>query len=345
MPISKMTISNTADVYECFPDVALTPTGRLVVVYRESDSHGADAFSHLVFRTSDDLGRTWSPRRYLVRSDKSAGVLAKWNCPRISFLRDGRLALVCDYYPQPPGETYGPQPPLSHLWFSSDDAETWDGPIATPVDGIVPDRLVELSDGAWLLAAHRGFAPTWRLLQRVWRSDDRGATWTGPFTVADADGLNLCEASILELPDGALVAYMRENSGQGWPIFKSLSADGGRTWSGPYPTLMDAGHRPTAGLLPSGNVLVTYRYIPGWSVRNLNTFACREPAASAAEPDRARQTASILPLDHDRSPASDTGYTGWVVLPDGETIFVVNYILDDSPTAQIRGYYLTERDF
>ena len=65
----------------------------------------------------------------------------------------------------------------------------------------------------------------------------------------------------------------------------------------------------------------------------------------AAETRWGKQSGAILPLDHDHSPRADTGYTGWVVLPDGVTIFVVNYIVDDAPMAQIRGYYLYERMF
>ncbi len=343
--IEKITIANDPAIYECFPDVGITQTGRLVVVYRESDSHAASAFSHLVWRTSDDGSRTWSDKRYLARSEKSDGVLQKWNCPRISRLKDGRMVICCDHYPVPPGERYGDQPPVVYLWFSDDNAESFSGPVPTPVEGIVPDRLVELRDGTWLLAAHRGFPPTWRLVQRVWRSTDQGRTWEGPFTVGDKEGLNLCEASIIQLDDGTLVAYMRENSGRGWPAFKSISRDAGRTWDGPYETLMGGAHRPTAGILPSGNVLVTYRYYHGTGARKLNTFAYLESQASAAETRWGKQSGAILPLDHDRSPRADTGYTGWVVLPDGVTIFVVNYIVDDAPMAQIRGYYLYERMF
>jgi sialidase-1 len=344
MAVKRVTITNEPGVYECFPDVVATPSGRLVLAYRESDSHAAGAFSHLPWRISDDGGETWCGKRYLVRSAAEDGVLWKWNCPRLSLLGDGRLALVCDHYPQPPGERYGRQPPVVYVWFSCDDGETWDGPHPTAAEGIVPDRIVELRDGAWLLAAHRGFAPKWRLVQRLWRSEDRGATWQGPHTVGKSPRLNLCEAAIVETPGGELVAYMRENSGQGWPIYKALSADGGRTWDGPWPTLMDGGHRPTAGLLPSGRMLITYRYLPGIGIRSLNTFACAEPLESALERDRGAQTATILPLDRDRSPASDSGYTGWAILPDRRTIFVVNYIVDDADSAQIRGYWLTEDD-
>ncbi|HOM57560.1 MAG TPA: hypothetical protein PLG27_07410, partial [Candidatus Latescibacteria bacterium] len=52
----------------------------------------------------------------------------------------------------------------------------------------------------------------------------------------------------------------------------------------------------------------------------------------------------ILPVDFDRSPVSDTGYSGWVQFEDGE-IYIVNYIVDDAPKAQIRGYSLHPSDF
>ena len=51
-----------------------------------------------------------------------------------------------------------------------------------------------------------------------------------------------------------------------------------------------------------------------------------------------------MPLDYDRSPVSDTGYSGWVQFDDGE-IYVVNYIVDDAPNGQIRGYSLRLEDF
>jgi sialidase-1 len=50
-----------------------------------------------------------------------------------------------------------------------------------------------------------------------------------------------------------------------------------------------------------------------------------------------------MPVDYDRSPDSDTGYTGWVQFDDGE-IYIVNYIMDDAPKAQIRGYSLKPSD-
>jgi hypothetical protein len=104
-------------------------------------------------------------------------------------------------------------------------------------------------------------------------------------------------------------------------------------------------HRPVAGLLPDGRVLVTYRQTsrsrPNWAK---NFAAYLEDQASARETEPVRQTGVVLVLDHDRHTAPDQGYSGWVALPD-DRLFVVNYIRDTGPQAHIRGYSLALEDF
>ena len=231
----------------------------------------------------------------------------------------------------------------------------------------MPDKLIEVPSGAWLLATHvrmKGdqYDIDGTLTQLVHRSEDQGETWEGPYIVGQDERYNLCEASIMLLPDGELVCYMRENSNLGLPAFKSFSTDEGRTWDGLYRTPMDGCHRPVAGILPSGHVLVTYRYRQGggvgarltnepstWRGTEVsywarNTFAYLETQASVRARDLHEQGGVILPIDHDHSPRSDCGYTGWAVLHDGR-IFCVNYIVDNAPMAQIRGYWFSESDF
>ena len=60
------------------------------------------------------------------------------------------------------------------------------------------------------------------------------------------------------------------------------------------------------------------------------------PRDSALKTSRGDQAARIFPIDYDRSRTPDLGYTGWVQFDDGE-IYVVDYIVDDAPKAQIRG--------
>ena len=130
------------------------------------------------------------------------------------------------------------------------------------------------------------------------------------------------------------MAYLRENSVKGYPILKVLSADGGETWSEIYNTSMDSGHRPVAGFLADGSIMVTYRYIPSGTQNMFAAFMSRETIEASGRRD---QRVRVMPLDYDRNPSPDIGYTGWVQFEDGE-IYVVNYIKDDADKAYIRGY-------
>lgn len=346
MPIEKFTISRNDAEYECFPSMTRLDNGRVIVTYRESDAHVAKEYTRIIIRTSEDEGKTWSARKVLVDSKQTDGVLMKYNCPKVQQLKDGRVLVVCDRYPVPPGEG-GSMADLSRnlFWFSSDKGDTWSKPQEIPVGGIMPDEVVELDNGDWLLATQWRSHETGDLAQYVTRSCDYGKTWGVPVIVAARKGYKFCEASVLKLPGGRLVCYIRENSGLGRPIYKCISKDDGHTWEGPFETLMAAGHRAVAHLTQSGKVLITYRYQPGakgpWAK---NTFAYLESIESALEPDRALQSGIVMPLDHDRSPKSDGGYTGWVEVHPG-SFMCVNYIVDDAPKAQIRGYRFDEADF
>jgi hypothetical protein len=347
MPVEKTIISDTPGVYECFPCLTRTRSGKLITVYRESDSHTAAEYTHLVLRTSVDDGASWSDRVVLAESFRQGGVLFKWNCPRVGQLEDGRVWILCDGFDQPPGENVrdSQRPAFVYFWWSEDDGETWAGPVQTPIAGIVPDKLLVTSAGTWLVAVHRYEREIGNLVQYVRRSTDSGATWT-EYLVCRQEGLNPCEASIVQLSeDGLLVCYLRENSGLGRPAPKCFSRDDGLTWEGPYDTDIVGCHRPVAGLLPSGEIMITHRYTcRGIRGSAKNFFAFKEPQDSARSTDLDQQGGITLPLDHDRWEAPDQGYSGWVALPDGR-LFVVNYIRDTAPLCHIRGYWLTEQDF
>ena len=80
----------------------------------------------------------------------------------------------------------------------------------------------------------------------------------------------------------------------------------------------------------------------GWWTQNF--FAALTDKESTLAAARGDAHTRILPIDFDRSAASDTGYSGWVQFEDGE-IYIVNYIVDDAPKGQIRGYSLHMSDF
>ena len=340
-PIEKLTISRNDEIHECFPSLCRTNTGRLILTYRESDEHQPRRFTNIITRFSDDDGGTWSERNVIVASEsKEPNALLKYNCPKVQQLKDGRLLLLCDVFVNDLSKGIDTRflEGRNVFWFSDDNGDTWsEEPVTSGVGGIMPDEVMELDDGAWLLATHIPNRDDPFVTQYAARSTDGGKTWSGPIAIASREGYRFCEASIVKCADGLLICFMRENSGLGRPAYKCFSEDGGITWSEPYATLMDGNHRPVAHWTKDGRLLVTYRYYPGPGAGMRNTFAYIESEKSAREPERAKQSGRIRPLDYDSHARPDSGYTGWAQLGDGR-IFVVQYLRDDAPMAQIRGY-------
>ena len=131
-------------------------------------------------------------------------------------------------------------------------------------------------------------------------------------------------------------------------MYKAISSDNGETWGAPSRFALPACHRPVAGFLNDGRILITHRYMQGgkgwagWWTQNF--FAALTDKESALAENRNGSHTRILPIDFDRSPESDTGYSGWVQFDDDE-IYIVNYIMDDAPKAYIRGYSVRPSDF
>jgi len=338
--IEKFIVSRDDGIYEAFPDVALTPSGKLVCVFAECTSHADRTYTRMMVCDSTDRGRTWSPKRPLTEATRGETF---YDCPRITQLSDGRLAALVDKH-----HRHGEKRTVENsLLFSDNDGETWSEPVLTPAAGIVPDKLLELETGRWLIACHHHDETLGNLVQRLWYSDDGGDSWSGPVIVGRKEGLNLCEASIIAVRD-SLVAFMRENSHQGWDCYKTISSDAGETWSAPINFPLPGCHRPVAGHLSDGHILITHRFMQGgkgwlghWTQ---NFFAAITDDESALVGTRDEAWTRILPIDFDRSPVSDLGYSGWVQFPDGE-IYIVGYIVDDAPKAHIRGYALRMEDF
>ena len=326
MYINRYVVSRDDSIYEAWPDLVRTKSGKLICVFSECEHHLNRDGARICIVKSEDRGRTWSEKEYLTERTMDGD---HFNCARISMLNDGRLAIICDKI-----HKHENHEAKLFVWFGDSEGENWSEPVVFDFCGIVPDKVKQLKSGRIIIAAHFKNHEVGKLEQYLWYSDDEGKTWSERVTVAADPRYNLCEVSILECDDGTLVAFMRENSGIGCPIFKAISKDGGKSWSDIYHTPMDSGHRPVANFLQDGRVMVTYRYIP---CGTQNMFAAFLDASSLCETERRRQRVRVLPLDYDRNPSPDIGYTGWTQFDDGE-IYVVNYIKDDSDKAHIRGY-------
>lgn len=326
MPIQKFKVSVDKDWYLAWPDLVQTNSGKLICVFTQCVHHVDRTGSRIVYCESTDRGRNWSePKGLTVRGSKTE----HFNCARISKLRDGKLVILVD-------KCYGNERgglKEMYYWVSDSEGTRWEGPAKLPFHGYCPDKLLQLENGRILVAAQDYQYAEGNLEQYLWYSDDNMQTWSEKVVMAADSRYNLCEVSILPCGEGTLVAFLRENSRKGYPVLKVISKDNGQTWSDIYETPMDCGHRPISGFLHDGRVMITYRYIPYWQQ---NLFTAFMDSKYLFETDR-QYNMRIMPLDYDRSSAPDLGYTGWTQFEDGE-IYVVTYIKDDAPKAQIRGY-------
>ena len=357
-----ITVSRNDDIYEAFADIARAADGTLVCTYRESMAHGPRPWSKVVVRRSYDWGLSWGARQVVVERtrEQTDGGEGRLNCSRITTCRDGVMLLIVDltFRKGREMETCGAR----NLFFRSHDhGATWQGPEETGMTEAIVPSIKELSNGDLIvgLTEHqageegKGIIET----QTVYLSSDRGRTWEGPFKVPDPGEpmvtghyWRLNEGDFVELDDGALILYMRED-GEGLSGWKSISWDGGRSWSTPVRTrMMHCLGRPSVGRLRSGEIVVTYRIGCGLST-SLGMHVETPDEARRHLPDRHGYPCSggdpqvrFAFLDNDRSICPDSGYSGWVQRPDG-SLFVVNYINDDAPRAQIRGYCVGREDW
>ncbi len=343
MEIKKYVVSNDPEMYEAWPDVVLTNGGKLICVFSECNHHGCRDDARIMITESTDRGRTWSKKRALTEKTVDDDF---FNCARISKLNDGTLAIVCDRltYTRDANGNRISRKAVGYLWRADAEGENWSEPEVLPFCGIVPDKLLQLKCGRLIYASHfegeGSFGCSGNLEQYMWYSDDNGKTWSDRITIAKSPDYKLCEVSILELKNGDLAAFMRENSFMGIDCLKCISHDKGETWEGIYRMPVPGCHRPVTGYLNDGRILMTYRYE---NAANLPFIGCDNVFMSyfddnaALERERGKQWVRTIPLDHDFNDVPDLGYTGWVQFPDGE-IYVVNYIKDNAEKAQIRGY-------
>ena len=240
-PGRHFTVDRREGQYLSFPDLWLAADGALLCAYREADTH-VPTRRRLLMVTSADGGRTWG-EPWAVNSETG-------HCPRFCMPEPGPLYMIDDA-----GRL---------LYRSADQGRSW---ARAPYKGMppgVPDRILRADDGTWLSCTHRhegeadpatGQAPS---VQGVFASRDAGRTWERSAVLAGAPELVLCEASMVRLPGGRILALLRENSQVFEPMYLCSSDDHGRTWSAPRATCL-IGHRPTLGLARDGDLLVTYR--------------------------------------------------------------------------------------
>ena len=248
------------------PDLIALPSGRLMLIYADTDAHWSMKNQVLTLLASDDEGRTWFKHREIDRADLTRGD-ERLVTPRLSLLNDGRLVIIVDH--DDDGHFHEEQPPGNWLYWSEDEGDSWRAQHDNGIGGFEPDRVMDLPDGALGVVSHLMRGEYQEFAEVLWVSSDGGATWSERATVA-CDGYHrFCEGAIVLLHGGSkLACVLRENHSGGIPSFVTFSEDCGHSWSAPQ-MLPFAIHRPYAKQLNDGRVLVTGRHVNG----GLGTYA------------------------------------------------------------------------
>ncbi|MBZ0297374.1 MAG: glycoside hydrolase [Anaerolineae bacterium] len=248
------------------PDLIVLPSGRLMLIYADTDAHWSLENQVLTLLASDDEGCNWFKYREVDTADLTKGD-ERLVTPRLSYLKDGRLVVIIDHNDD--GHFHEDQPPGNWLYWSEDQGDHWTERQTNTIRGFEPDRIIDLPDGTIGVATHLMRGEGQEFAEALWTSSDSGKTWTERSTIAYNGYHRFCEGAIVVLDGGKrLACVLRENHSGGIPCFVTFSEDNGYTWS-EAKMLPFALHRPYAKQLADGRVLVTGRHVNG----GLGTYA------------------------------------------------------------------------
>ena len=176
--IEKFSIARDPENYLAWPDVAMGNGGKLVCVFSECDQHSSwREHTQIMLCESDDRGRTWSRKRP-ISERTTGGDTGFWNCPRITKLRDGRLAVV-----RPMFSRNSAAVEQCVICFSAITA-TWTEP-GEYLSSVVP--ITGTANGRWLIGSQWTVLD---ILQRVWFRTTPAIAGK-PFVIGKVKGLNL----------------------------------------------------------------------------------------------------------------------------------------------------------
>lgn len=245
---------NPAGAYEAFPGLTLCPDGSLLATYRSASAHGWAPGSATKAVRSTDLGQTWSAP-WTIYTDPGEDI----GFGMLTTLSDGRIACIGQYRSAAPATGA-----LCIIIFSSDNGTTWSAPITIPFTftdfSYAAGNVIELTNGNLLAIGYGKNTADTYTSTRTMISTDGGVTWGTERTVANGttDSKPYNEAVIGYMPNGQILALIRSEESPTKNIYKSISTDGGLTWSAPA-TLFPGWGRPAWTSMASGGIVMTYR--------------------------------------------------------------------------------------
>jgi sucrose-6-phosphate hydrolase SacC (GH32 family) len=211
-----ITIDKDSDFYLSFPDIIKSPKeeNTFFLTYRSGNGHHPTV-SSLILKKSTDNGRSWETIQEIELSlDKHGRV---WNCPRLSYMNK-ELYIICDTK----SGTYERIAQFKTFIIKLEEDELKIS--ETPMPGMVPDKIIPFK-GKYFCANHKIKNDRNELIQLISWSKT-GDLWYDTNIIAHSYQKQFCEASVVNMNDEYLIAYLRDNSGHKRNIYTVRSKDG-----------------------------------------------------------------------------------------------------------------------
>ncbi len=235
--------------FEGISSLAVSPKGRLWVVWYAGPTPGEDKNNYVVVATSGDDGKSWK-ELFIIDPDGPGEVRAF--DPEVWLDPQGRVWVFWAQHPASDRLNA-----FSGTWAMvtenpDDEDAVWSAPRRL-TDGIMMCKPTVLSSGRWLLPTS-----TWRATDfsaRAVASDDNGKTFevVGSCNILPVEERMFDEHMFVERKDGSIWMLVRTKYGIG----ESFSTDQGKTWSDFTPSSIQ---HPSARFfirrLNSGNLLL-----------------------------------------------------------------------------------------
>lgn len=274
------------------------------------DEDLTEGILHAILKTMDQ-GANW-----LLHKRVRHGLHDPWpSCQ----LADGTILAFMGVFLNHSGEPYLLE------WQSRDGINSWDGPrhvpllfpdgLVQPFDGMTPGRTkadvcpgiaYELDNGDMLLSAYAKFRGDSVDRVVLFKSTDRGASWSYLSSITDPSPQPKCfnEPDILRLPEGSLLCVIRTIMQTATPMYQCKSTDDGATWSTPV-EMSVTGVAPQLRLMSNGMIALSYgRVINPPSLGNHIIFSV----------DGGQTWTDPTVIYH----GSSTGYTSMIEITPGE---------------------------
>ena len=178
------------------PDIIRLSSGRLLLVYSDTEAHWGETTQILTILHSDDDGRNWEKLNEIITADLSKGD-ERLVTPRISLLSDNRVVVICDH--DDFSHFHQDQSPGNWIWWSDDEGQSWDGPYLPNISGFEPDRMMELPDGRLAVCTHVMLSESQEFAEIMTTSSDGGLTWGNQVIVAHDGYHRFCEGALVIL--------------------------------------------------------------------------------------------------------------------------------------------------